>query len=155
MRLIGVGSELRGDDRAGLEVARRLAAVDPDGLEVRTCGGGAAELLDALDGADDVLLVDAMRSGRTPGAIVELSGAQARQARHGQGTHDAGVADALALATALGRAPASVRIVGIEAGTTAIGDERLSPAVEGAVTALVASLSGPARQRSPSSSIAW
>ncbi len=140
MRVIGVGTAMRGDDGAGLEVARRLAADPPEGVEVVLCGGGVAELLDAWDGADNVLVVDATRSGAPPGTLTELSPAAAGRARRGAGTHDAGVGEAFALAASLARLPTRVRVLGIEAGSTQLGQQRLTPAVEHAVETVVARL---------------
>ena len=140
MRVIGVGTTLRGDDGAGLEVARRLGADPPAGVEVVACGGGVAELIDAWDGASSVLVIDATRSGAPPGTVVELSPTAASLATRGGGTHDAGVGDAIALATALGCLPPDVRVIGIEIGSTALGQEALSPPVDQAVDAVVAQL---------------
>ena len=109
MIVIGVGNEWRHDDGAGLEVARRVG-----GLQL---GGEPIGLVDALDGADEVVLVDAVSSGAPPGTLhvfeagdgplpVELFGSSS--------THALGVAEAIEIARSLGRLPRHVRVVGIE-----------------------------------------
>jgi hydrogenase maturation protease len=138
-RLIGVGNTLRGDDAAGLEVARRVAGRAGGGLDVVTCGGGPAALLDAWAGAETVVLVDAARSGAPAGAVRRLTAAAAGAARLGAGTHDTGLAAALALGEALGRRPPALEIWAIEGGDFTLGAP-LSPPVEAAVEALAGRL---------------
>ncbi len=110
--MIGVGTPF-GDDAAGLLVAEDLAA---DGVEAVACGR-PLELLDAFDGADAVVLVDATRSGRDPGTVHEPALGELREARP-LSSHGLGVRQALELARALGRGPQRVAIVGVEAQAT-------------------------------------
>lgn len=148
VRVIGVGTDWRGDDAAGLAVADRLRCAGPPGLEVVRCAGGAAELLDAFDGADDVVVVDAVVSGAPPGTVHRLTAPEGvAGARPGGGTHDAGVADAVALAAALGRLPARVRVVGIEAADTAMGCATLTAEVARAVDEVAGGIAAEARRR--------
>ena len=109
VRVVGVGSDHFGDDAAGLLAARCVRAAAPAGVDVRECDGEVGRLLDALEGAGRVVLVDAVRDGRRPGAVGRLPpGAALRLG--GASTHGLGVADALALAAALGRAPGEVAV---------------------------------------------
>ena len=89
----------RGDDAAGLEVARRAGGVEHE--------GDATRLLDAWAGADDVVVVDAAASGAPPGTLrwFDASAAPLPAAQLRSSTHAFGVADAIELARALG-APA-------------------------------------------------
>lgn len=67
--VVGVGSDLRGDDAAGVEVARRLADVESDRLRVVE-GGTAPENYTSVVKAfepDHVLLIDAVEFGGEPG----------------------------------------------------------------------------------------
>jgi hydrogenase maturation protease len=129
VRVIGVGTR-RGDDAAGLAVAERLALGElPQGVQVVRCER-PLDLVERLRGADAVVLVDAVRSGAAPGTLHALRpDALARAASCS--THSLGVAEALALARALGRGPQRIEIVGIEAGP--LQGEELSPAVAPAV----------------------
>src|SRR5512138_450764 len=76
--VLGVGSDLRGDDAAGVEVARRLAAIlaggsPRPGLHVAAFDGGAAP--ENLTGEvvrfapELVVLVDAAFLGEAPGVV--------------------------------------------------------------------------------------
>ena len=131
--VIGVGSRWRGDDAAGLAVARRVGG--------RELEGDPATLLDEWAGADEVVLVDAALSGAPPGTIRRYDAASgplpARSLR--SSTHAFGVSDAIELARALGRLPARLEVYAIEGASFTAGDG-LSAAVERAVDELAASL---------------
>ena len=94
--------------------------------------GEPIDLLDRWEGAGEVIVVDAARSGAAPGTVHRLDGL-AEPVAHGQGsTHAFGLAETLALARALGRAPARLTVIGIEGERFGAGEE-LSPAVASAV----------------------
>ena len=133
MRVIGCGSAVRGDDAAGLLVARRLREL---GIPAREVEGELTAVLDAFEGSQDVLLVDAMAGGGRVGSVRSWDGLPAGMRRRaGTSSHGLGVAEALDLARALGRLPRRVRIYGIEAGRVDPGGA-VSPAVAAAVEKL-------------------
>lgn len=74
----GIGNIFLGDDGFGVEVARRLAAVElPAGIEVGDYGTSGMHLAyDLLGGYQTTILVDAAPRGGPPGAVslVELDG---------------------------------------------------------------------------------
>lgn len=134
VHVIGIGT-LHADDAVGLAVAERLASLPlPEGILVRTCARPLPDLLDALEGADAAVLVDAARTGAMPGAIRRLAPSDLARL-HTPSSHGVGVAQALSLAEALGRAPARVAFVAIEA--EPIGRDRplrpISPAVAASI----------------------
>lgn len=130
VHVIGVGTA-HADDAAGIAVAERLAALPlPEGVFVKRCARPLPDLLDALEGADAAVLVDAARTGAAPGAIRRLVPADLARLRS-PSSHGFGVAQALALAVALGRAPARVELVAIEAGQ--MDRDTLSPAVAASI----------------------
>ena len=113
IRLIGLGSPF-GDDAAGPAVVARLAAEGlPAGVEAVIPGRPDA-LLDALEGAEAAVIVDASRAGLPPGTVHEPAPTELREAR-ALSSHGLGVAGALALAEALGRTPGRLAIVAVEA----------------------------------------
>lgn len=138
--VIGLGSELRGDDGAGIAVARRLrGAARRAGVEVREVAGEPLELLDAWDGRRAVVLVDAMRSGAAPGTVRRLDATAAPlPAAIGPvaSTHAVGLGEAIELARALQRLPPRVIVHAVEGARFAPG-RGLSPAVAAALPALV------------------
>ena len=133
-----LGSPFRGDDGVGPLVAERLRAA---GAVVLDCADEPTRLLDAWAGLDAVVVVDAIRGGATPGALHRIDageGALPRDLRLAS-THAMGIADALELGRAVGRAPRRVVVLGIEGAAFGIGDE-LTPAVAAALDGLVASV---------------
>ncbi len=130
--VIGVGSP-HGDDAAGLCVAarvgERLDARLRTSVRIVVRDRPGPDLVDDLSGADLAIVVDAMRTGGAPGCIAELAPAALAE-RASLSTHGFGVAHALRLAEALGRAPRRLRLLGIEVERL---DGELSPCVEEAV----------------------
>ena len=141
MILIGVGNGWRGDDGAGLAVARRVRELAPDGVEVREVEGDATALVDAWSGAEHVVVVDAAQSGAAPGTVRRFdAGSQPLPVRSlRSSTHAFGVSDAVELARSLGRLPGRLEVYAIEGASFVAGD-RLSPSVERAVAALAGEL---------------
>ena len=130
-----MGNALRGDDAAGLEVARRLRSARVE--------GDCSRLLDAWRGVDDVAVVDAASSGAPAGTIhrFDTSAAPLPARTLRSSTHAFGVPEAVELARELGQLPARLRVYAIEGSDFAAG-ARLTPAVERAVAALAGELSG-------------
>jgi hydrogenase maturation protease len=129
--IIGIGTETGGDDAAGLAVARRLREW---GVEALDYSGEVLGLMDLWEGAASVILVDAMRSGKPPGAIVVLDAGHAPLAgeEFPISTHGLGLFETLALAAELDRLPARVVIYGLEGRNFEPGGD-MSPEVLAAV----------------------
>ena len=143
MRVIGCGNSDRGDDAAGILVARRLAELGVDAIE--HSGDGFA-LLELWHGSDDVVLVDAVVSGRAPGLVSVLDPVSQPLTSQdfGCSTHGFGPAEAIEIARALGRLPTRIRIYGIEAAQFEPGSTA-SPEVLGAIHRVVNDLACMAR----------
>ena len=136
--VIGVGNEYRGDDGAGVAVARRLRAQFATGVTILEESGEGAALLEAWKGAAWVMLVDAVRSGASPGTIHRLD-ARAAPVPTGffhYSTHAFSVAEAVELARSLDQLPPYLIVYGIEGENFAAG-VGLSTAVKQAVEAVV------------------
>lgn len=136
--VIGCGNPLRGDDRAGIEFARRLTAAAPAHVRVARCEGEPIALLEMWEDVPRVLLIDAMKTGAPPGTIHRFDAAARplpARAAHAAG-HTLGLAAVIELARRLGRLPPRVTVFGIEGAGFALGDG-LSPAVKGALPGLV------------------
>jgi hydrogenase maturation protease len=132
--VIGVGNRFRGDDGAGLAVAERLRGRVPHDVAVVECEQEPTRLLDAWDGAERAVVVDACSGGSPPGTVhrFDLAAAPLPERVFRSSTHAFGVGDAVELARALGRLPARVVVYGIEGADFAAGPD-LSTAVTEAV----------------------
>jgi hydrogenase maturation protease len=130
--VIGVGNDLRADDAAGLEVARRLR--DEPGIGVTAYQGEATELLELWSGADAVVVVDTVRTGGATGTIhrFDATSDPLPLPLHGSSSHAISVAEAIELARTLGRLPDRVIVYGIEGARFALTNE-LSDPVERAI----------------------
>ncbi|MBF0372558.1 MAG: hydrogenase maturation protease [Alphaproteobacteria bacterium] len=133
MLLIGIGNAFRGDDAAGLTVARAVAARQLAGVEVIEHHGEGAELIELWRDRDRVVVVDAVSSGAAPGTLHHLDAAQPLPANLlCFSSHAFGLAPAIVMARALGRLPASLTVIGIEGKSWTHGAP-LDPAVAAAV----------------------
>ncbi len=129
--IIGCGNLDRGDDAAGLLVARHLRTL---GGEAIAQSGESASLMDCWTGFEHVILVDATSPLGRPGHL-SIWNANANQLPKNVlsgSTHGFGVGEAVELARAMNRLPKSLFVYGIEGKQFAVGSS-LSPEVEHAV----------------------
>ncbi|MGO9268745.1 MAG: hydrogenase maturation protease [Terriglobia bacterium] len=70
--VIGIGNEYRGDDAVGLIVTRRLAERRDLTFTLLEHNGDGAVLMEAWQGAETVIAVDAVNSGAEPGTTHRL-----------------------------------------------------------------------------------
>jgi hydrogenase maturation protease len=132
--IIGIGNPYRGDDGVGLIVARSLRDRSPRGVAVVEQDGEPAALIDAWEGADVVVLIDAVSSGSPPGTVHAIDASKTRLNRDlfRHSTHSLGVAEAVELARSLGRLPRALWIYGIE-GTNFGASQEMCQEVIGAI----------------------
>jgi len=147
--VIGIGNSLGHDDAAGLQIARRLrASAHLAGMTVHEHEGETLGLLDIWQGADAIVLVDAVRSGAPPGTIHRFDATSApipARLRSSSSTHAFGVGEAVELARALGRLPQRVVLLGIEGRRFASGSG-LSDEVEAMTAELLEAVLTEARR---------
>ncbi len=118
VRVIGIGTP-HGDDAAGLAAVAALQAGGlPAGVDATTCQRPGLDLPSALAGVQAAVLIDAMCSDDAPGQVARLSRAELPRLR-AVSSHGLGVAEGLALAEALGRAPAHLELLGVTLGRAA------------------------------------
>ncbi len=140
--VIGVGNDFRGDDAAGLALVRRLRGSLPNGTVTREVAGDAAGIIDAWQGFDEVVIVDACSSGEEAGALFRfdaVGGAVPEQILRECSTHAVGIANVIELARTLGRLPPTLTVFAIE-GTVFSAGAPISHDVSVAVDSLAAQL---------------
>jgi hydrogenase maturation protease len=140
--VIGIGNRFRGDDGAGLAVARALRDMALPDVTVVEQDGDAVSLLEILQTGEPLFIVDAVCSGAATGTLFRLDVTDSPipvSLRSGGSTHALGVAEALGLSRALGYPPARRVIYGIEGEDFSYTDS-LSAAVRCAVEKAAAAI---------------
>ena len=146
LAIVGCGNPTRSDDGVGPVVARRmrgrLAALGRDDVRAFDAGTDGMAVMFAARGCDALVVVDAARTGVTPGAIYEVPGdVLARDYEPALNLHDFRWNHALAAGKRIyGDAfPSDVTVLLVEVASTAFGLELAEP-VTRAVDAVVARL---------------
>lgn len=136
--ILGVGNIIRSDDGMGVHAARLLERDPrvPVGVTILDGGTLGLELVPYASEACRVLFLDAIRSGKTPGTIVRLTGAELLRMTGGWTAHQLGVADLIAALALVSAVPQDIVVLGVEPANTDWGTS-LSPAVEAALAPLV------------------
>jgi hydrogenase maturation protease len=124
--VIGLGNELRRDDGAGIEVARRVRdRARGTGIEVRQLRGEPTGLLDLWRGFEAVVITDTMCSGAPPGTLRRLDASHEplpANLDRSCSTHAVALGGAIELARTLNRLPARVVVCAIEGRRFDAGD---------------------------------
>lgn len=128
--VIGVGNPDRGDDGIGKLVIQRLAGRVPDDVSMMHLSGDILALVDDWAGRAVVILIDAAAPVTSPGTIhrIDLRLGVLPTDLSLSSTHGFGVAEAVALARALGTLPDQLIVYAIEGANFAPGAP-LTPAV--------------------------
>lgn len=140
IKVIGIGQGMRGDDGVGLVAVRRWnescqGNINRPYVQVELAESPGIDLLDLLEGARIAILVDAMRSGASPGTVRMLTESQLDAFRGDfASAHGWGIAETLSLGRDLMpfAMPESLVLIGIEADHLDVG-AGLSPSVETAL----------------------
>lgn len=137
--VIGVGNPLQGDDGLGIAAAAALRewwTFEPS-LDVLDGGTWGIGLLPAIEGAERLLLIDAIDVGAPPGTPVTLEKAELpRLFSLRVSPHQVDLRETLALAELRGRLPAETVALGIQPERLDWGED-LSPAVRAGFSELL------------------
>lgn len=137
--VLGLGNPLQRDDGVGIRVVEELEKRDlPAHVEVIDGGTPGVDLINLLQGRARAILIDAAEMGREPGTIARFRPQEVRLTGSSErfSAHRSGVADALALASALNLPMPEIVIYGVQPGWVGWGHE-LSAPVTAAIPALV------------------
>ncbi|MGE0113797.1 MAG: hydrogenase maturation protease [Steroidobacteraceae bacterium] len=122
IRIMGIGSPL-GDDQIGWRVIdalrhseqlQRLSSGTSCEISLLTLDRPGPQLIQHLQDADIAILVDAIKSHHTPGAIHRIDNIERIENDMRVSSHGLGVASALSLARALDALPATLVLYAIE-----------------------------------------
>lgn len=146
--ILGLGNVLCGDDGLGVaavtEIDRRF--VVPDAVSLLDGGTLGLALLHYVRDAGAAIFVDAIRVDAAPGTLVRLAGDDVAPAVESRlSVHQIGVADLLDGLRWSDHRPSEIVLWGLVPETIELGLGR-SPAVTGALPALVDAVAGEARR---------
>jgi hydrogenase maturation protease len=114
--VVGLGNPDRGDDGVGTIVAEKLMHRLPPDVPILLSSGDMLSLIDDWTGFDALVCVDAAAPMGVPGRIrkVDLVGSILPHDTAAMSSHGFGIAETIALARALGRAPRDIIIYAVE-----------------------------------------
>ncbi len=94
--IVGLGNILMGDEGVGVHVVRMLEQLNlPDGVECLDGGTGGFTLLEPLQCADHIVLIDAASDDNAPGTVTRTTPRFSRDYPRTLTAHDVGVKDLL------------------------------------------------------------
>lgn len=125
--VIGIGNNLLTDDGAGIHVINRLAERDlPEDVELLDGGTLGFTLLDNIESAARLIVVDAAKLDAEPGTVKVLKNAEMDEYLGGSrrsSVHEVNLLDMMVAARFRGRLPADYALVGIQPATVDWGSE--------------------------------
>jgi hydrogenase maturation protease len=131
--VLGVGNTIMGDEGVGVRCVEWLEPRLPPGVVAVDGGTSTHELLADLEGADLLIIVDAIATTQPAGSILELEGDRIPSAFSNKlSPHQHGINDVLANLALLGRSPRRIVLFGIAPKLIALGME-LTPEVEAVI----------------------
>jgi hydrogenase maturation protease len=137
--VLGLGNMLMADDGMGLAALARLREewCVPRHVELVDGGTWGMNLLHVVEGADRVLIFDAITNGQEPGSLIRLEGDEIpRFLSQKVSPHQVDLRDVLALAELRGLLPTRIVALGIEPARVEMSTE-LTPVVEARLDDLV------------------
>jgi len=127
--ILGVGNVLQRDDGIGVRVVEALRARGlPPNVQAFD-GGTSPDAYCLAEGADKLILVDAVKAGGAPGSVYRLRPEDAEGLPAAGSVHEIGLIDGLRLLELSGTAPKQVVIIGVEPREVGLGME-LSPELQ-------------------------
>lgn len=141
IKVLGIGSPF-GDDQLGWNVAESLKqyfstkSEFSKSLVIESHDRPGVRLIEFMEGAKTVFIIDALKSGSAIGTIHRLENTHIFTLETNLSTHNIGLVQALQLAQALNAMPANLVLYGVEISALEL-ESRLSPAIEKAIGMVV------------------
>lgn len=114
--IIGIGNFLLKDEGIGIHVINELGKYNlPSNIEIYDGGTGGFKLIDIMQGANKVIFVDAVETGRAPGTIITFKSEDVRSMyqKRKYSLHDTDLLEVIKMVELLEYAP-EIEIVGIQ-----------------------------------------
>jgi hydrogenase maturation protease len=121
--IIGVGNEFRCDDAAGIIAAKKLKDLLSDDIAVFESDGDGAKIMDVWNGHSNVILIDAVSFGTSPGTVHIINANEKEFPKETaiHSSHMFSVAEAIETSRVLNKLPESIIIYGIEGKSYELG----------------------------------
>lgn len=119
LHVLGIGSPF-GDDQVGWEVIKLLQQrptlnhFTREQLHIACCDRPGMHLIELMRTADTVFLIDAVKTGASPGTLHRFKNEEIESISSALSTHGLGIAEAMKLATTLNILPQKVILYGVE-----------------------------------------
>ncbi len=129
--VVGLGNPLMADDGVGLTMLERLRELYdlPPSVALTDGGTWGMMLLPSIEDAEELLLLDAVRTGSPPGTLSQLGRDQLPLFfSHKISPHQIDLREVLAVADLRGHLPPRLAVIGIEPAVVEMRD-RLTPCV--------------------------
>jgi hydrogenase maturation protease len=141
IKILGAGNYLMADDGVGIHILEKLERMNRSDVELVNAGVGGLAILDYMEDADDVIIIDAVRGGGgEPGSIYKFTDKELPPANlFMMSLHDLSLVDTLRLGRQIQPElmPDNITIVGIEVERVEGICTDLSPRVEAAADAVI------------------
>lgn len=140
--VLGIGNLVMSDDAVGVIVAQRLQAEYrfPDNVEIMDGGTLGLDLLPKLENITNLIMIDAVETGKAAGTCVRLSGQELPIALQTKvSPHQMGLKDLLAVSELMGHSPKEMVLIGVQPGSIEM-EVGLTPEVEAQLDTLIANV---------------
>ena len=118
--VLGIGNLVMSDDAVGVIVAQRLQQRYrfADNVEIMDGGTLGLDLLPKLENITNLIMVDAVETGKKAGTCVRLSGQELPIALQTKlSPHQMGLKDLLAVSELMGHSPKEMVLIGVQPGS--------------------------------------
>lgn len=140
--VLGIGNLVMSDDAVGVIVAQRLQQEYrfADNVEIMDGGTLGLDLLPKLENITNLIMIDAVETGKKAGTCVRLSGQELPIALQTKvSPHQMGLKDLLAVSELMGHSPGEMVLIGVQPGSIEM-EVGLTPEVEAQLETLVANV---------------
>lgn len=140
--VLGIGNLVMSDDAVGVLVAQRLQQkyTFADNVEIMDGGTLGLDLLPKLENITNLIVIDAVETGKKPGTCISLRGQELPLALQTKiSPHQMGLKDLLAVSELMGHSPKEMVLIGVQPGSIEM-DIGLTPEVEAQFEFLVSNV---------------
>lgn len=132
--ILGIGNKFRSDDGAGVVAAEKVKELGIDNFDVKIVDGEGTDIMEAWNGYDNVIIIDAVQKNKSAGKVHELNANEQilESDFFNYSSHAFGLAEAINVSKVIHKLPRFLIVYGIE-GDHFQFDTKLTGKVEKAV----------------------